>query len=137
MDTVGQRIKRIREIRGRTQKELASILGIHSMTMQSYELGYRHPSQEKLENIANALDVDIAFLQPSKLDTPNAILARLLDFVIEYGDITISENDGEILIGLDKKKNPIENKKLKEAFNAHESMTPEEFKKWLLDACSQ
>ena len=112
------------------------MLGMHEMTVQSYELGYRHPKQDQIKRVVEALDIDPAFLQPSKLDTNNAILALIFDLMEQYGDVIFSEGECGIFIGLDKLENPKENQLLKMAFEAHENMTPEQFKIWLIDASS-
>ncbi len=133
MGAVGRRIKRIREIRGWTQKELASILGMHEMTVQSYELGYRNPKQDQIKRIAEALDIDPAFLQPAKLDTDNAIFALLFDLMEQYGDIKMEMKGGTVLFGIDSYDHFSENRKLSDAMKAHANMSPDEFKEWLTD----
>lgn len=133
MSEVGRRIKKIREIRGWTQKELASMLGMHEMTVQSYELGYRKPKQNQIKLIAEALDIDPAFLQPSKLDTNNAILALIFDLMEQYGDIKMEMRGGTVLFGIDSFNHFSENQKLSEALKAHANMSPSEFKEWLTE----
>ena len=133
MGAVGRRIKKIREIRGWTQKELASILGMHEMTVQSYELGYRHPKQDQIKRVAEALDIDTTFLQPAKQDTSNAILALMFDLMEQYGDIKMEMRGGTVLFGIDSFNHFSENQKLSEALKAHANMSPSEFKEWLTE----
>ena len=57
MDTVGSRIRRIRELRGLSQKELATRAGIHEVLMRRYEYGDRNPKPAQLAKIADALCV--------------------------------------------------------------------------------
>ena len=49
------KIKRLREKRQLTQKQLAELSGISESAMRSYELGDRKPKKEVLERIAMAL----------------------------------------------------------------------------------
>ena len=127
MDTLGQRIRKIRDMRRLTQKALASKAGISEVALQCYELGTRRPKQEQLIKIAAALD---AFLMPCKTDTPMALFALLYDLIDEYGDIEIISKGGQILFGV-KKSN--ENIKLCAAKEAHEKYSVEDFKKWLIN----
>lgn len=133
MDTIGQRIKKLREIRGYTQKQLAQKAQVHEMTIQFYEYGTRKPKVEQLEKLAVALDIDIAFLQPSKTDSPRAILALVFDLIDEYGDVIFKQNGGTVTFGIDHMKNKSVNLPLGAAMRAHEKLTLEDFKRWLID----
>lgn len=132
MDSFAQRVKKLREMRGYTQKGLAEKAGMHEMTIQFYEYGTRRPKPEQLPKLAEALGVDVAFLQPAVTDTPMALCALLYDLIEEYGDIKIEEHNGSYLFGLNA-KHVKENTLLTDLFRAHETLSPEEFKKWLLD----
>lgn len=55
-------IKSIRQYKGFTQKELANILGVTSVTIQNYENARRNPSVEMLISIAEALDVELSVI---------------------------------------------------------------------------
>lgn len=56
---MGQQIKKARQAKNWTQKQLASKLGVATGTIQQYELGKRQPRFEQLTAIADALDVNI------------------------------------------------------------------------------
>lgn len=60
-----RKIKKLREKRQLTQKQLAELSGISESAMRSYELGDRKPKKEVLEHIAKALGV-----RPEYLSTP-------------------------------------------------------------------
>ena len=60
--TVGDRIRRVRQERNLTQKELGERTGIAEPTIRRYELGKLNPKYETLEKIANALDCNAQFL---------------------------------------------------------------------------
>jgi hypothetical protein len=51
-----------RETAPMTQSELAAHLGISKRTVQNYEAGVGHPSEERLLLWANACDVDFSWL---------------------------------------------------------------------------
>lgn len=130
MISTGMRIRKIRKMRGLTQKALASKAGIPEITIQCYELETRHPKPEQLSKIAKALDVDIAFLLPQEADSYMAIM---FDLIEKYGDI-VFENKGEtVFFGIDFSRNEQGNLQLAEAKTAHERLPVEEFKKWLID----
>ena len=133
MDTVGKRIKRIRKIRGWTQKELAERAGINLFSLKSHELNNKMPKYEQLLKLADALEIDVAFLQPKKLDTPNAILSLIFDLMDQYGDIKMEIRGRTVMFGIDSYDYFSENQKLSKALDAHENMSPDEFKEWLTD----
>lgn len=127
-----KRIRLLREMRGLTQKQLAVSSGVHEMSVQFYEYGTRKPKPEQLSKLAEGLGVDVSYLQPVELSTRYSLLALLFDLMEEYGDIRIEQHEGNILFGIDPKRE-YENKLLTAAFYAHEILSPEEFKKWLVN----
>lgn len=56
--TVGSRIRAFREAAGMTQAQLAEKVGMSEPAIRLYELGKRHPRQEAVSLIAEALGVD-------------------------------------------------------------------------------
>lgn len=132
MDSFAQRVKKLREMRGYTQKGLAEKAGMHEMTIQFYEYGTRRPKPEQLPKLAEALGVDVAFLQPAVTDTPMALCALVYDLIEEYGDIKIEEHDGSYLFGLNATQIK-ENALLSDVFHAHNTLSLDEFRKWLIE----
>ena len=59
---VGENIKRLRTLKGITQKELGRLSGINEVQIRKYELGKQNPKYEKLEKIANGLNCNVANL---------------------------------------------------------------------------
>jgi len=55
-------LKMLRLAHGLTQQELAEHLGISPVTISGYELGYREPSIEMLERIADYFEISVDFL---------------------------------------------------------------------------
>ena len=67
--TVGEKIKYIRTFRGMTQQQLGIAIGLSAKgadnRMAQYETNYRVPKKDMLEDIAEALDVNlINFISP-------------------------------------------------------------------------
>lgn len=57
MKQVGTNIRALRKKRNMTQKQLADITGLATITIQQYERGVREPRFDNLSRIAKALDV--------------------------------------------------------------------------------
>lgn len=131
--TIAERIRDIRKYRNMTQEEVAQRAGMSGSMYRQYECEMRIPKREALGKIAEALEVDIAFLQPSKEQTPMSILGLLYNLLEDYGDVKMENKGGTVLFGIDNMKHPMENSKLQDAFRAHNKMTSDEFKKWLIN----
>ena len=56
---LGLRIKELREKRGLTQLKLAEILDMEASNLSKIERGIQIPKEESLENISNALNVEV------------------------------------------------------------------------------
>ena len=56
---LGLRIKELREKQGLTQLKLAEILDMEASNLSKIERGIQIPKEESLENISNALKVDV------------------------------------------------------------------------------
>ena len=59
---LGERLKELREERKLTQKQLAQLLGLHSVTYLHYEKSQREPPLSVLVNMANFFDVSTDYL---------------------------------------------------------------------------
>ena len=57
--TLAEKIRKIREEKGMTQKQVAAIMGISQQAYSQYESGAREPKPETMGRIAIALGVDI------------------------------------------------------------------------------
>ena len=65
-ESLGERLHRLRKLRGYTQGELAARLGVSKPTVWAWEQGRARPIEDRLEAIAEALGVTIAELRPSR-----------------------------------------------------------------------
>ncbi|MFV3013726.1 helix-turn-helix domain-containing protein [Clostridium botulinum] len=61
-NTIGEKIKKYRLLRGLTQKDLSIQTNIKLSAIGTYETDKIYPPIEKLKKIATALDIDIYFL---------------------------------------------------------------------------
>lgn len=61
-------LKRLREEKGITQKEIAKILGISQAAYSLYEKGQREPKYEMLEKMADFFNVSVGFLVSGRKD---------------------------------------------------------------------
>lgn len=69
---VGKRIRQRRWLVGMTQQKLAECVGIKFQQIQKYETGANRVSASRLWDIADALEVDVAFFfEGLKEDTPS------------------------------------------------------------------
>lgn len=60
--TFAERLKKLRNEYGYTQKELSEELGIKQTTISNYEKGLRFPDADKLKEISNLFNVSIDYL---------------------------------------------------------------------------
>ncbi|KQM19409.1 helix-turn-helix domain-containing protein [Novosphingobium sp. Leaf2] len=65
-ESLGERLHRLRKLRGLTQGELASRLGVSKPTVWAWEQGRARPIEERVEAIAQELGVDVADLRPNR-----------------------------------------------------------------------
>ena len=62
MQSIGDKIRDLRERKGWTQDDLAEAAGIHRVTIAKYEAGKVEPKSTSLSRLAAALEVEAGFL---------------------------------------------------------------------------
>ncbi len=87
--TLAEKIKQIREKKGMTQKEVASLMGISQQAYGQYESGGRVPKLETVTRIAEALGVLVPDLYPEGMQA-----MPILDWMESKG-IPIVSGPGE------------------------------------------
>jgi transcriptional regulator with XRE-family HTH domain len=106
---VGNRIKRIRKMRGMTQKELGLAVGFNEKSadvrITQYELGTRTPKEKVIARIADFLDVNPQAISNIDIDSFEGLAHALFTLEDMYG-LSISSIDGELCLTFDKGKNP-------------------------------
>ena len=73
-ETVGNRIAKLRKLKGMTQNDLGDLIGISRYQVSDYEIGRLHLSDEMLIRFSNALNTSADFLLGIENDTPFATL---------------------------------------------------------------
>ena len=102
---VGERIKRVRQFRGLTQKELGKLVGFDEKTadvrMAQYESGVRSPKADLTAKIAEVLEVAPEALAVPNIENYVGVMHTLFALEDLYG-LRIDKLDDEICIRLDK-----------------------------------
>jgi len=86
---VGDRIKRIRNIRGLTQKDLGLAIGFDENTQ--YESGTRTPKEDMLKKIAEVLDVNYRSIYEPSLYAAEDVMYTLFELDEHYDSMQIHE----------------------------------------------
>lgn len=99
--TVGENIRRIRQERGLTQKQLGELVGASEAYIRAYESGRRNPKPSSLEKIANALAVNPEVLENSDFDGIKA-MHRLFQVFRQYSGhlFECQDPDGNDVVGI-------------------------------------
>ena len=95
--TIGEKIKKARQLRGWTQKQLASILELPVSRIQQYESNVRSPKNSQLKEFTKALGVSFEYLKNHNLDSYNDIKHVLLELEDTFGLNITKNNDSYVL----------------------------------------
>ncbi|MCL2776175.1 MAG: helix-turn-helix domain-containing protein [Oscillospiraceae bacterium] len=108
--SVGDRIKKIRNMRGMTQKELGLAAGFDEKSadirIAQYESGTRTPKEKIITKIADVLKVNSKTLERPDIDSAEGIIHTLFMLEDIYG-IQIANVNGKLCLLLDKSKSSI------------------------------
>ncbi len=101
----GDRIKKIRKLRGLTQKELGIAVGFERETadirIAQYESNNRTPKANLLNDMAEVLEVSPYALSEPQIETKLGLIHTLFAMEDLYG-LEIKEEDGNIVFSLPK-----------------------------------
>lgn len=100
--TIGQKIKKYREAKNLTQKQVALRAGMSEPAIRNYELGNRTPSAKQIEKIALSLDVSPFAISNPDLESYVGVMHALFYLEENYGIIP-GEIDGEICLRFKEK----------------------------------
>lgn len=93
MNNLGERIKKLRKIKGFTLEELATTIGSKKSYIWEIEnKGVKCPSAEKVLAIAKALDVTVEYLLGHK-DLKPAVDEKQTVFFRKMGELTQDDQD--------------------------------------------
>lgn len=82
--TTGSKIRRIRVAKEISAKEIGQACGVNDMAIRNYETGQRHPNDQKLEDIAKCLGVDVAALYDRKISSYVDVMHILFELEDDY-----------------------------------------------------
>lgn len=99
--TVGENIRRIRQERNLTQKQLGELVGASEAYIRAYESGRRNPKPKSLESLAKALSVNVEVLNNSDFDGIKA-MHRLFQVFRQYDGhlFECQDKDGNDMIAV-------------------------------------
>lgn len=89
--SVGEKIKAIRLAKGLSQKQLGILCGLSEPTIRLYELGLRHPNQEKLGRISKELGVSLSVFKDWNIETRTDAMQVLFVLCERFG-LEVSED---------------------------------------------
>ena len=67
-EAVGERIRKYRKLNGMTLEQLGEKIGVGKSTVRKYENGMIRISHEKMENVADAIGIDVALLYGQEVE---------------------------------------------------------------------
>ena len=104
---IGERIKRIRTLRGMTQKDLGIALGFpersSDVRVAQYESGSRTPKEDVIQEMAKVLKVKPKAIADPDYNTYIGLMYMFFDLEETYG-IHVDEIDGELCLRLDRSR---------------------------------
>ena len=136
---IGEKIKRLRKLRGMTQKELGIALGIPkdtaSVRIAQYEGNYRVPKKERIQDIARILEVETRCITIPDEHKEDDISYLLLEMEEMFPRLALKkDNKGRLLLDFQNHKLDTFlgqwNKKRDELENG--LITKEEYSNWKL-----
>lgn len=108
--TLGEKIKKYRELRGLTQRALGERVGFSTGTQDSrirkYEKDMMAPKEDIRTKIAEALDIDVSALNDIDIQTEEDAI-RILFYLEEQYGMGIAKTKDEILLTFDKNNTAI------------------------------
>ena len=104
---IGERIKRVRTLRGMTQKDLGIALGFPERSadvrVAQYESGSRTPKEDVIQEMAKVLKVKPKAIADPDYNTYIGLMYMFFDLEETYG-IHVGEIDGELCLRLDRSR---------------------------------
>lgn len=95
---IGEKIKKLRVLRGLTQKELGDMVGLTDSRIRQYELGKRNPKENMLKEIAQALGVPFTSLYNSPIETYDDAMHALFEMEENFGLELTTRSDGQMYL---------------------------------------
>ena len=98
MNSLGQRLKKLREDKGFSKGKLAELVKIHYSQIGRYERDEASPSAEVLKNLANQLEISTDYLMNGTLEqiADNAIKDKTL--INQFNRISQLDNENKKIV---------------------------------------
>lgn len=105
MLNIGEKIRRVRTLRGLTQGQLGKLIGFNENTaykrIMQYEVGYRVPKEDTIKKIASVLKINPLIISDPNHDTLEGMMYHLFeieeDFKFKISIVKdINENGEEV-----------------------------------------
>jgi transcriptional regulator with XRE-family HTH domain len=136
---VGDRIKRVRNMRGMTQKELGLAAGFDEnsadVRIAQYESGTRTPKEDMLRKISEILDVNFRSLYEPTLYAAEDVMYTLFELDEYYRIYLTEQSDKRIGVSFDSKllNDFMREWLLRKQELAEGEITKEEYMEWKLN----
>lgn len=98
--TIGDKIRKYRNLRGLTQEELGKRVGLQRDRIRQYETNVRTPKADLLKKIADQLDIDVSALSDVDIRDEVDLMHVLFDAEDTYG-IDVVKKDGKTMLVFD------------------------------------
>lgn len=98
---IGTRIRKYREDRGLSQKELAQKIGVSNSRISNWEQGINRPDADVIANICRALDVSASELLDVRL-APDDLNDQERKVILAYRTKTELQQAVNILLGVNE-----------------------------------
>ena len=98
---IGNRIRKYRENRGLSQKELAELIGVSNSRVSNWEQGINRPDADIIANICTALNVSPSELLDVRL-APDELNDQERKVIMAYRTKTNLQQAVNILLGVDE-----------------------------------
>lgn len=89
-NTIGLKIKDLRERAGMTQTDLADKIGVTKSVISAYEKGTRNPSHKVLESISNVFSVSLLSFYEKGRWSHESVTINITDLTTEQQKIIFS-----------------------------------------------
>lgn len=103
MSTIGNKLKRLRKFRKKTQEDLAKSVGVSTNGIGRYEIGDRIPRKDVIAKLAQALDVNESAIDNVDVDSDVGLMHLFFYLEDTYG-LEIYEIDDKYYLHFDEKK---------------------------------
>lgn len=100
---IGSRIRKYRDLRGLSQKQLAEMIGVSNSRVSNWEQGINRPDANILAAICNVLDVSPSDMLDIRTSSDN-ITEKERELLRAYREKTEMQHAVDVLLGIDVDK---------------------------------